>query len=67
MFQGRSLLKEIDFTQTELAYLIDFAIHLKKLKQHNIPHAYLAGKTLPSYLKRHQLGRVLPLLLQQMI
>ena len=46
MFQGRSLLKEIDFTQAELAYLIDFAIHLKKLKQHNIPHAYLAGKNI---------------------
>src|SRR5574337_95166 len=46
MFQGRSLLKEIDFTQAELAYLIDFAIHLKKLKQNNIPHAYLAGKNI---------------------
>ncbi|MDR1606572.1 MAG: ornithine carbamoyltransferase [Streptococcaceae bacterium] len=46
MFQGRSLLKEVDFTKEELAYLIDFAIHLKKLKQANIPHQYLAGKNI---------------------
>ena len=67
MFQGRSLLKEIDFTQAELAYLIDFAIHLKKLKQNNIPHAYLAGKNIALLFERHLLERVLPLLLQQMI
>jgi ornithine carbamoyltransferase len=46
MFQGKSLLKEVDFTQEELAYLIDFAIHLKALKQQNIPHQYLAGKNI---------------------
>ena len=46
MFQGRSLLKEIDFTQAELAYLIDFAIHLKALKNQHIPHQYLAGKNI---------------------
>lgn len=46
MFQGRSLLKEIDFTQAELAYLIDFAIHLKALKKQGIPHQYLAGKNI---------------------
>ena len=46
MFQGRSLLKEIDFTQAELAYLIDFAIHLKSLKKQRIPHQYLAGKNI---------------------
>lgn len=46
MFQGRSLLKEIDFTQAELAYLIDFAIHLKALKKQHIPHQYLAGKNI---------------------
>lgn len=46
MFQGRSLLKEIDFTQAELAYLIDFAIHLKALKQQHLPHQYLAGKNI---------------------
>lgn len=46
MFQGRSLLKEIDFTSAELAYLIDFAIHLKALKKQHIPHQYLAGKNI---------------------
>ena len=46
MFQGRSLLKEIDFTQDELVYLIDFAIHLKALKNQHIPHQYLAGKNI---------------------
>lgn len=33
MFQGRSFLKETDFSKDELLYLIDFAIHLKKLKK----------------------------------
>lgn len=46
MFQGRSLLKEIDFTKAELGYLIDFAIHLKALKKNHIPHPYLAGKNI---------------------
>ena len=46
MFQGRSLLKEIDFTKAELMYLIDFAIHLKALKKNHIPHPYLAGKNI---------------------
>lgn len=46
MFQGKSLLKEIDFTKEELAYLIDFAIHLKALKKNNVPHQYLAEKNI---------------------
>lgn len=46
VFQGKSFLKEIDFTKAELEYLIDFAIHLKALKQKNIPHHYLAGKNI---------------------
>lgn len=46
MFQGCSLLKEIDFTKAELVYLIDFAIHLKSLKNNHIPHPYLAGKNI---------------------
>jgi len=33
MFQGRSLLKEVDFTPAEIEYLIDFSIHLKDLKK----------------------------------
>src|SRR5699024_1732758 len=35
-----------DYTQEELQFLIDYAIHLKKLKQDGIPHRYLEGKTL---------------------
>lgn len=45
-FQGKSFLKEIDFNASELTYLIDFAIHLKALKQQHIPHPYLAGKNI---------------------
>lgn len=33
IFQEKSFLKEIDFTKEELLYLIDFAAHLKALKQ----------------------------------
>ena len=46
MFQGRSLLKEVDFTPAEIEYLIDFAIHLKDLKKRNIPHEYLKGQNI---------------------
>lgn len=46
IFQGKSFLKENDFTKKELLYLIDFSAHLKKLKQQNIPHNYLAGKNI---------------------
>lgn len=46
MFQGRSFLKEIDFNRAELEYLIDFAIHLKRLKKRGIPHQYLKGQNI---------------------
>ena len=46
MFQGRSLLKEVDFTREESEYLIDFGIHLKDLKKRNIPHEYLKGQNI---------------------
>lgn len=46
MFQGRSFLKEIDYNKNELLYLIDFAIHLKKLKKQHIPHKYLQDKNI---------------------
>ena len=46
IFQGKSFLKEIDFTKDELLYLIDFAAHLKELRQQNISHKYLAGKNI---------------------
>lgn len=45
-FQGKSLLKEKDFSGSELYTLIKFAEHLKYLKQHNIEHHYLAGKSI---------------------
>lgn len=46
MLQGRSFLKEIDFTNKELNYLIDLSIHLKDLKKRNIPHQYLQGQNI---------------------
>ena len=46
MFQGRSFLKEKDFTRAEFEYLIDFAIHLKSLKKRGIPHEYLKGQNI---------------------
>ncbi|WP_265455929.1 ornithine carbamoyltransferase [Enterococcus sp. HY326] len=46
IFQGKSFLAEKDFSQAELLHLIDFALHLKELKQKNIPHQYLAGKNI---------------------
>jgi ornithine carbamoyltransferase len=46
VFQGKSFLKEKDFTKEELQYLIDFAQHLKYMKKNNIPHHYLAGKNI---------------------
>ena len=42
-FQGKSFLKEIDFTKIELETLIDLAAHFKYLKQQHIPHQYLQG------------------------
>lgn len=45
-FQGKSFLKEIDFSSTELSYLVDFSAHLKYLKHHNIAHPYLQGKNI---------------------
>lgn len=46
IFQGRSFLAEKDFSPAELAYLIDFGLHLKYLKRHNIAHQYLAGQNI---------------------
>lgn len=45
-FQGKSFLKEIDYTPTELNYLIDFAAHLKSLKDNHVLHRYLAGQNI---------------------
>ena len=38
VFKGRSFLAEKDFTRDELQYMIDFSLHVKELKQKNIPH-----------------------------
>lgn len=46
VFQGKSFLKEKDFTKAELEYLIDFSIHLKDMKKKGIPHKYLSGKNI---------------------
>ncbi|WP_199729692.1 ornithine carbamoyltransferase [Aerococcus agrisoli] len=45
-FQGKSFLKLLDFTSQEVAYLVDFAIHLKALKKNHIPHEYLKGQNI---------------------
>lgn len=45
-FQGRSFLKETDFTKKEWEYLIGFSLHLKTLKQQQIPHPYLLRKNI---------------------
>ena len=46
VFQGKSFLAEKDFTKDELLYFIDFAAHLKALKQKGIAHQYLKGKNI---------------------
>ncbi|RVU70108.1 MULTISPECIES: ornithine carbamoyltransferase [Lactobacillus] len=46
VFQGRSFLACKDYSPAELNYLIDFALHLKELKQKHIPHKYLEGKNI---------------------
>ncbi|HCS93231.1 MAG: ornithine carbamoyltransferase [Bavariicoccus seileri] len=46
IFQGRSLLKESDYSREELEYLIDLSAHLKSLKKNGIPHHYLEGKNI---------------------
>lgn len=45
-FQGRSFLACKDFTPEEINYLVDFGLHLKRLKKNHIPHHYLEGKTI---------------------
>ncbi|WP_294974195.1 ornithine carbamoyltransferase [uncultured Leuconostoc sp.] len=45
-FQGKSFLKESDFTKKELETLIDLSAHFKYLKQQNIEHHYLQGKNI---------------------
>ena len=44
--QNKNFLKLLDYTSEEIEYLIDFALHLKKLKKANIPHEYLKGQNI---------------------
>lgn len=46
VFQGRSFLKEVDFTRAELEYLIDFSAHVKDLKKRGVQHKFLEGKNI---------------------
>lgn len=46
VLQGRSFLKEKDFTPAEFQYFIDLGLHLKALKKQNIPHHCLEGKNI---------------------
>lgn len=44
--QNKNFLKLLDYTNEEIEFLIDFALHLKKLKKGNIPHEYLKGQNI---------------------
>ncbi|MFV8806873.1 ornithine carbamoyltransferase [Aerococcus urinaeequi] len=44
--QNKNFLKLLDYTSEEIEFLIDFALHLKKLKKANIPHEYLKGQNI---------------------
>ncbi len=44
--QNKNFLKLLDYTSAEIDFLIDFALHLKKLKKRNIPHEYLKGQNI---------------------
>ncbi len=41
---GRSFLKMLDFTPTEIRYLLDLSRNFKDMKRAGIPHRYLEGK-----------------------
>ncbi len=43
---GRSLLKMVDFTPDEVAYLVKLSHEFKSLKHAGLPHAYLTGKNI---------------------
>ncbi len=44
--QNKNFLKLLDYTSEEIEFLVDFALHLKKLKKANIPHEYLKGQNI---------------------
>lgn len=44
MLKGRDFLKILDFTESEIEYLLDLSADLKNKKQNNINHEFLKGK-----------------------
>ncbi len=44
--RGRSLLKLLDYTPSEIRYLLDLSKNFKDLKRTNTPHKYLKGKNI---------------------
>ncbi|OYP12648.1 ornithine carbamoyltransferase [Lachnotalea glycerini] len=44
--RGKNFLKLLDFTPSEIRYLLDLAINFKALKRTNTPHKYLEGKNI---------------------
>ncbi|HWV35517.1 MAG TPA: ornithine carbamoyltransferase [Thermomicrobiales bacterium] len=44
--RGRSILSDTDLSPEELLAIVDTAVTLKQLRQENIPHEWLPGKTL---------------------
>ncbi len=44
--KGKNFLKLLDFSSEEIAYLIDSAMELKKLKKQGVPHKYHEGKNI---------------------
>ena len=44
--RGKSFLKLLDFSQSEIRYLMDLSKNFKDLKRTNTPHNYLQGKNI---------------------
>ena len=44
--RGRSFLTLLDYTPTEIRYLLDLAKEFKRLKRSGVPHRYLEGKNI---------------------
>ena len=42
--KGRSFLSLLDFTTSEIEYLLDLSVDLKRMKRAGVPHRYLEGK-----------------------
>ena len=44
VFKGRDFISIHDFNSDEIAYILQFALQLKKMQQEGKPHPVLAGK-----------------------